>query len=495
MSSDDAIQFSRIEATARSLAGFSTDSHQFLDKKVLLTGESEILATANGQRCFLDCVRLLMRMIRSLTIRLPDASPLATEVDALVRKLTLGSPPVIERSSMGGLANFDAILSVGVSGRADLPWTVLNSNGWLARVSSKGRSLSNACSSDNPIGALGAACLGVAEVFKRLIRLKPDRGELHDLLSFSFYTYSVDDSPGPPLPKTLQVDLLLVGAGAIGNGTVHLLRELPTTGRVAIVDHQTFGEENWGTSILVSPDDFGTPKAVAAERWMAENCDAKGFPEKIEDFQIRCNNDKKYPRLIINGLDKVSPRRTVQDFWPDQIVDGAISATACEVTLHPWGPDLSCLKCDFEEPTVSAESVQASATGLRRERLANPQDVITEEDVQSAPPEKQDWLRQRKGKQVCSVVSEGVLSQIAADAQPAGFQPSVPFVACLSSCMIVAELVRFLQGEPPALETGFQFDVMIGPQRGQHKAHGRKADCICVTRKTNIELLRQRRFS
>jgi molybdopterin/thiamine biosynthesis adenylyltransferase len=432
-------------------------------------------------------------MVRHLTVRLPRISILREEVNAVVAGQSYGSAPIIEELSDVGLELFDAILSVGSSGRSNLPWTVVNSNGWAVRVSSEGRSLPSECSQPNAVGALGAACIGTAEVFKRLIRLKPDRGQLHDVLAFSFHSYLAEDNPGLALPKDLQLDLLLVGAGAIGNGTIHLLRSLSLTGRIAIVDKQVYESANWGTCILVGPQDFGVPKALVGERRLRGKVDAKGFRESIQEFQERCGRDIAHPKLIINGLDNIPARRAVQDFWPDQIVDGAIGPTSCEVTLHPWGPDLSCLKCDFEEAPIAAELTQSQATGLKLERLSDPSAVVSQEDIEAAPPEKREWLRERKGKPVCSVVSEGVLRFLAGESQAIRFQPSVPFVACLSSCMIVSELIRYVQQWPQILETGYQFDVMTGPEHGQRKSHARKSDCICVTRRTNIEALRQRR--
>jgi hypothetical protein len=435
-----------------------------------------------------------MRMVRRLTVSLPSASALSDEVASIIKTCSYGCAPTVQNLSDVEFGKFDAILSVGITGRADLPWTVINSNGWAIRLSSRGRSLPSDCSRQNPVGALGVACLGVAEVFKRLIRLKPERGQLHDLLVFSFYSYWTEDGPGPDLPNSLPVDLLLVGAGAIGNGTIHLLSSLPAQGRVIIVDKQTYGVENWGTCILVGPQDLGVPKAIAAEKWLQGKIGAKGIHEAIESFKGRCGKEYDYPKLIINGLDDRSARRAVQDFWPDQIIDGAIGATSCEVTLHPWGPDLSCLKCDFGDPPTSAEWIQKEATGLGPERLADVFSVIGDDDIRAAPPEKQERLRQRKGQQICSVISEAVLEFLAGRSQGDGFQPYVPFVACLSSCMIVSELVRYVQKMPQVLETGFQFDVMVGPQNGQHMSHARKRDCICVTRSSNIEQLRVRRF-
>jgi len=492
----DEPEFSRLEATLASLGDAASDQHRFnKDKSVLLTGEVEILLTQNGRNCFLDSLRLLMRMVTDLTVCIPSDSQLETDVGKIIERFSLKTRPQIQAFGERSQKNFDAILSVGTAGKSGEPITVINSNGWVARVSSTGCPLNSNCSQANPVGALGAACLGVAEVFKRLIKLRPERGKLHDQLNFSFYSYLAEDNPGPALPTELSVELLVVGMGAINNGTFHLLNQLPTKGTIRVVDSQTFNIENWGTSVLVSPQDIrnGVPKAKAAETWLPSAVHVTGYHETIEQFRERCGKEIPYPKLIVNGLDKISARRAVQDLWPDQIIDGAIGTVACEVTLHPWGPDLSCLKCDFVEPATPAEQRQAEATGLRPERLADPLTVITEADIEASPLEKREWLRERKGKQVCSVVSEGMLALLSGEAQSAGFEPSVPFVACLSSCMIVSELVRYLQGVPQILETGFQFDVMVGPENGQRKAHSRKPDCMCVTRRHNIELLRGKR--
>jgi hypothetical protein len=59
--------------------------------------------------------------------------------------------------------------------------------------------------------------------------------------------------------------------------------------------------------------------------------------------------------------------------------------------------------------------------------------------------------------------------------------------------MVVRELVRAVSLWTPELETGFQFDVLVGPQRGIRKSHLRKLQCICVTRQSLIDGMRKER--
>ncbi len=128
------------------------DRHRFHDKPVLLTGEPDVLSTANGLDCFLDSLRLLVRVTSHLTISPPISfDDLQNECCRLSETIKFGSGTVVIDSA----PNFDqyaAILSIGSRAHADLPWTVINSNGWLARVSSGAVDLSQDCAQPSSLG-------------------------------------------------------------------------------------------------------------------------------------------------------------------------------------------------------------------------------------------------------------------------------------------------------------------------------------------------------
>jgi molybdopterin/thiamine biosynthesis adenylyltransferase len=488
-------RLSRPLSAAASLGELAPDHHRFVDKRVLLTGEADVLATANGRECLLSSLRLLVRICPNLSLFLPaDAGPLAAECQTLAGRIAFGrAVEFIPHEPV--FTEYDAILSVGTQARPDLPWTVISSNGWLARVSSGNSHLTAACDLANPIGALAAACLGVAEVFKRLIRLKESRGRLLDGLTFSLHSFRChDNDPGPALPTDLPVDLLLVGAGAIGNGIIHLLSQLPTSGRVWIVDGQLFQKENLGTCLLIGPDDLDMAKAVFAEETLDRRLHARGFHEELEAFQRRLGSEINYPRVILTALDNIDARHSAQKLWPDLIIDGAIGDFPCQVSRHQWGDDSACLICLFRHPPgPAAEAVASRATGLSRLRVQQAEATVTEDDVRTAPADRQQWLRERLGQQICSVVREGVAQQISDDEQRKGFSPSVPFVACLSACMVVAELVKFVAGWGTGLETRFQLDTLTGPGFGSMFPQDKRRDCECLVRRHNIDTWRQHR--
>jgi hypothetical protein len=202
-------------------------------------------------------------------------------------------------------------------------------------------------------------------------------------------------------------------------------------------------------------------------------------------------NEVPYPRIVVNALDNIAARHEIQDLWPDVIIDGAIGDFPCQVSVHPWGEDVACLRCLFKRPSGErAEQAAARATGLSFERVQQRFDVVKDEDVESALPGKKAWLKLRVGKQICSVVGEGVAESLSKDKQSPEFQPSVPFVACLSASMVVGELIKYVTGERTILEPRFQFDMLWGPDRGLCLPESRHADCICVGRSKNISRIR-----
>lgn len=176
-----------------------------------------------------------------------------------------------------------------------------------------------------------------------------------------------------------------------------------------------------------------------------------------------------------------------------KIIDGAIGDFECQVSRHPWNEDVACLRCLFREPNQSADRLASQATGLSLFRTQQASDVLTNDDVQTAPIDKRDWLRAHIGQKVCSVIQEGVAEQISKEQHREGFEPSVPFAAALSASMIVGELIKYICGFPTPLEPRFQFDILRGPAYGQELPQERRRDCICMMRKKNIDAVRRNR--
>jgi hypothetical protein len=485
------LRFSRLTASAKDLAGDGFEPQRFVEQPVLLTGTAEVLASENGAEIARCALLLLIRATKSLTVALPAGlDALADELEALAKEHAWDEVPRIVHELIDPTP-FASVLSVGGSPKGSVPQTIITSNGWSVRITSGPTQIPQTCQIYNPVGALAAASLGVGEVFKRLLMLRDDRGQMLDGCIFSLWTYAPDADPGPTLPTMLDVDLLLAGAGAIGNGVAHLLTRLPLRGRVAILDRQTYGEENWGTCLRLTRRGVKEPKAAFLAGLFTGSLIADPLQGHVE--LLERDQTWKTPPVVLNGFDNVEARHAVQDLWPDLVIDGAIGRLLeCQVSAHPWPSPVACLRCIFRSPPGErAENVQKRMTGLAANALANQTRPLSNADLAEAIPERREWLAGYLGKPICSVLEAAAsLSDVEQDE---GFRPSVPFVATFSACMMVAELVRYLTTGSVAVEPRFFFSLLWGPQGGEHYQEDRRASCLCVQRAANIERVRAAR--
>jgi len=175
-------------------------------------------------------------------------------------------------------------------------------------------------------------------------------------------------------------------------------------------------------------------------------------------------------------------------------IDGATSDVACQVTRHPWAENTGCAICVFDLPMVSSEAIALRLTGLRPERLQDPDALVDQNDVDAArTPEQRAWLVAHLGQRICSEVPAAVLAAMSTERHPEDFEPSVAFVACLAAACVVGELVKVAMGLASVLKPRFQMDALQGAERGELSPEDRSATCECVTRARNIERVRANR--
>lgn len=487
-------RFSRATATAK---GLGKEVHRFPDRRVLLTGETAVLATANGAAIAHAALDLLMRFCRQVTVAFPPELPdLQASLAAMGERIAWDERPEF-RPASDDFSGYDAILSVGGSVRPDLPWTAITCSGWLIRVSSGSKSISSDCSGENVIGALGAAAFGTCEIFKRLIVVKEERGHMLDGLTFSLWEYAAGRTDtGPSLPDSIVLNAIVNGVGAIGSALLYLLSRLPISGHVTVVDNQCYREENWGTCIGLAKDDLGEPKALVGIERIRRSVGAQHYYAPVQEvIDRKLGKAVPWPKIVLNGLDRVEPRHEAQQIWPDVVIDGGIDADlTVQVSVHPHEGETGCLLCFIDPPqSESSISQQARWTGLSESSLDGDLTApLTEADVMQAQG-NQEWLTSHLGRPKCSVIEEARLRAMANGDIAEGFSPSVPFAACLSACLEITELVRYATNNEVGVRPAYQLNMLWGPQRDGHIELDRKPGCFCVTRRRNIDRFRANR--
>ena len=142
---DSELAYSRPQKTAAQLGELAEDRHRFLHKRILLTGESGLLALPNGRECFLDSLRLAVRIRPNVVVYVSDENnDLRMEAQDLADRIAFGKK-VDFLQAFPTFDQFDSILSIGASAYPELPWTTTNSNGFVARVTSGVADISGQC--------------------------------------------------------------------------------------------------------------------------------------------------------------------------------------------------------------------------------------------------------------------------------------------------------------------------------------------------------------
>lgn len=477
----DEIAYSRPGAVATKLLGHSAAFHLLL-QPVLLTADAAALQTLGARSAFLAALSLLTRFCADVFVATPrptgrfvDVAQRLAERIRYAGKITFVDPATVS------LDGFKAILNVGSTVRADLPWTSVAADGWAIQICSGSGNIQLDFTRFNPATTLAAASLGASEVFKRLLGAVPPFGQPFIDEAFSLLTYTPSLDPGPDIRAPLRLDTVLIGHGAIGNGIRHVLLELPLEGWLAIIDKQEAAEENWGTYIGLARAGFGQPKAELAAQGWSSSVQPFPFPMDVSALRDMVGRRIPYPRVTLGALDNIDARHAIQELWPDVAIDGAIGDITCQVSRHPWGPDTACLRCLFRPPPGEDSAVATGrVTGLSVIAASRQEEMVTEADVETAPAEKKSWLAARVGQQRCSVIREAFAAELTAGATR--FSPSAPFVACMSGAMVAGEFVKLRMNIETPLDPRFQFNVLIGPRAGNLLDQGRSQGCFCVER-------------
>ncbi len=343
----------------------------------------------------------------------------------------------------------------------------------------------------NAVGAVYAAALGAAEAFKQTAQVLPRRRVIHRHLRFCPVTLTSDLTAAPGLPQDLELEIALLGVGAIGTGIVLLLNAMRATGRLLAVDYQRFRPENRGTYSLGGAVEVQTApwKTDIAASLLKQRFDIKTLRGPVERLPAAIDNDPDVPwfRTVLTALDTEEARREAQRLWPDRLIDAGTGDTMLGIHdhKHAVGP---CMICFFppDRPGPSGAQRLADRTGLPVERVKRGDDPLTEEDLADLTAEQRQLLTPHIGKPVCGFAHAVGLTGLDA----AGYRPSIPFVSLQAACLSIGRLISAKLGITP---TGnlVQYDSLIGPQTATIDRKNQRPGCYCESRADKIERLRE----
>lgn len=229
-------------------------------------------STASAQTMFLVAANLLSRWCRKVTIVMPP-----TEIHPIlgIGSGDLGELAVSQMQNADPFGHFEVVqnsdgaaaitLCIGgnASSKPDQAKVFINSSGWLAGVSTR-QPISLPASEDcNRLGAITAACLGVAQVFKIAVEL-PSAQYLREGIFDVFRLDWSDNMWQAPWPQDLNIgNALMVGAGSVGSSAAYCMRVGGLSGSITILDKDNVKVENFNRSPIFGRRTAGWSKVEA----------------------------------------------------------------------------------------------------------------------------------------------------------------------------------------------------------------------------------------
>lgn len=344
----------------------------------------------------------------------------------------------------------------------------------------------------NGLGAVTCASMLSGEVFKAIAPvLASRRRDLDDAVSWCPVSLEAEPGATAELTRGLDLDVAIIGVGAVGTAVARILGLLDARGYASLVDPERFAPENLGTYSLGDyADASGRLWKTAIAARALPNVQTTRFDMPVNEFiNLIDAGSARWPSIALTGLDSVDARRDAQLLWPDRLLDGATGDTMCG--LHDVGTTSgACLRCLFPVPTGGPSAVErlANATGLDPELLRHGDQQLRESDLAMLTAPQRARLADHVGKPICGLADAVGLTGLPSE----DYRPSVPFVSQQAACLVVGRLIADDLGLSDRA-TFVQYDTLIGPAHGTFEKRAALPTCFCQTRALVVERVRAAR--
>lgn len=352
-------------AAAQALQGVDHSSFAaVLESHVIgLAFDDAAAASPEGKHSLELAINLLARLYPRLSI-VPEGSKAESVVEWLITTANAINPDIEITAEADATTLFLAAGEREV--RSGVPVIYMGSNGWVARLSSKGPVGSG--ETRNPFGAGAAACFGAANIFRMIFGAHLQGGRIDEAFSLSLLDYDprAEDSNNPPLAPINIGESYLIGVGAIGNSAVWALARTPDlSGVLHLVDGEAIELSNLQRYVLTTQkDEHGSKVALAATQFDGTVIDARPHHESWGQF-LKSVLHWRFDRVAV-AVDSEDDRRAAQASLPRWLVNAWTQPGDLGVSRHNFLGDDACLMCLYlpEGEGQHLDRIIAEAIGL-----------------------------------------------------------------------------------------------------------------------------------
>jgi molybdopterin/thiamine biosynthesis adenylyltransferase len=420
-------------------------------------------------------VRLLARLYPTLV--LGDDDRLA----ALARSIN----PNIELVD----ADADVLIVIGTgTTQVHAPRVVFaGSDGWLARVGTQHPL--EVGESSNPFGPGAAACLAVGNVFRAVFL--DEATSLDEELALSTFDFGAVATDATVAGVDIG-DVVLAGAGAVGQGALWALERAEVRGQLHVVDPEAIELGNLQRYVLaLRADEHRSKVNVACEH--AGALDLVAHATSWEGFCADLGH--RWERVLV-GVDSAAARRQVQASLPRWIANAWTQPGDLGVSVHPWTKTGACLSCLYlpQGEVLSEDRLIADALGLQGMEVEVRRLLFTEQPVPTALLQTiaerlnlpEGAVEGFDGQPLRELYVDGICGGALVGLDRVGHPRQdvhVPIAhqSALAGVLLAAQVVADALGAGPADSTVARINVMqrIGQELRQAVRKDARGICVC----------------
>lgn len=226
--------------------------------------------------------------------------------------------------------------------------------------------------SHNSIGCGIAACIAISNVFRFVFKdFLPDKS-LDGNLTFSTINYSVSDTTFNPELKAINLkDVVLVGIGAIGNGSIWALSNLThLKGNIDLVDNEEVSLSNLQRYVMFSEKDVNSVKVDLVVREF-EQKKLKVSPYKMTWAGYLKSRNNWNIETVAVAIDNKKDRIGIQSSLPKTIINSYTESNLLGIARHQDFINLACLACGYIPSQKERNYINEVADNCNIPNLAN----------------------------------------------------------------------------------------------------------------------------
>lgn len=330
-------------------------SRQSFSAPVRIEIEPADAAHPDGQLTLLTAVNMVARFTDNIHLQIPLDTKLATWVPWGTAPDLASRASEIASSFAQAAPTGDPVITLRVGSSDASAKGILvrtTSQGWAAYASTDPKAqLPARGATPNPAGALVAACLASAQVFRAMVQSLGGTSlpDAEDYAVLNALTLKPERGDGlPPLPAHLNLgpgQIVIVGGGSVAHGFIYACRAMNVAANILIVEPGKFKSSGENRYLLAPAGTTGSKALHLAHHAQPGHLDITPFEMEYRPWRAQ---DRRPLRIAVSTVDDTQwnrGRKDLQTDLPRTLITAATGRDRLTVATIDFlnGPCLGCL--------------------------------------------------------------------------------------------------------------------------------------------------------